>query len=277
MKKITLTVLLLVSTIKLYSQNIFNENFETTTNLSSSGWRLYNDTHTLNNGYDSIFTHAWEIVEWAEETPNKAASTSSAFIESGPANRWLVTPSITIPANALHTILTFKARSFDVAPRQDGFKLKISTTTNSKTSFTTTILSVPNTPNTLLNQVIATTVDLSSYAGQTIYLAWVDDFEGGNILAIDDIDITVNGLSTNQFTANTFSIYPNPSNGNFNIKAVNTMNEIRIYDIVGKLIYSKSIDSENEEIKTSNLAKGIYVVSIELENGNSSKHKIIIE
>lgn len=276
MKKNTLALLFIV-TINSYSQSIFNENFETTTDLLASGWRLYNDTHTLNNGYDSIFTNAWEIVEWAEETPNKAASTSSAFIEPGPANRWLITPSITIPANASNTFLTFKARSFDATPHQDGFKLKVSTTTNSKNSFTTTLLSVPNTPNTLLNQVIATTVDLSSYAGQTIYLAWVDDFENGNILAIDDVEVMVNGLSTNQFTANTFSIYPNPSNGNFNIKAVNTMTEISIYDIVGKLIYSKSINSENEEIKTSNLSKGIYVVSIELENGNSSKHKIIIE
>jgi hypothetical protein len=277
MKKIILLIILLLN-INSYSQNIFNEGFETITDLSASGWVLYNDNHTLNNGYDSIFTNAWDIVEWAEETPNKAASTSSAFNETGPADRWLVSPQITIPSNATNITLTFKARSFDVAPHQDGFKLKISTTTNSKNSFTTDILNVPNAPNNLISQLPEIMVNLSSYAGQTIYLAWVDDYENGNILAIDDINVSINALATAEFnTDHSINIYPNPNNGNFRIDTLIPITTLNIYDVLGKLVYSKKGNSLNEIMMTTTISKGIYILKAELENKTSIVQKIIIE
>ncbi|MDN3677855.1 choice-of-anchor J domain-containing protein [Flavobacterium paronense] len=276
MKKITILLLLFISSIKSYSQSIFEENFETTTDLLASGWVIYNDDHTLNNGYDSIFTNAWEIVEWAEETPNKAASTSSAFIEAGPADRWLVSPAIAIPSNATNTLLTFKARCFDIFPRQDGFKLKIATTNNLKNSFTTNLLSVPNTPNTLLINTAKTSVNLSTYAGQTIYLAWVDDFENGNILAIDDIDISANSLSVIGINANKFSIYPNPSNGTFKIDTINQISKIEIFDVLGKLVYTGDY-STNVINATTSISKGIYILKATFENNTSDNQKIIIE
>jgi hypothetical protein len=278
MKKITLLSLLFISGIKLYSQNIFNENFETTTDLLANGWIVYNDNHTLNNGYDSIFTNAWEIVEWAEETPNKSASSSSAFIESGPADRWLVSPSISIPSNATNVVLTFKARSFDVAPHQDGYKLKISSTTNSKTSFSTVLLNVPNTPNNLLSQLSETSVNLSTYAGQTIYLAWINDFENGNILALDDINLSTNSLVNEEFNINhSIVISPNPNNGNFKITSLNPISKLKIYDVLGKLVYSNESNLTNEIIISNTISKGIYFLKAELENKSSVFQKVFIE
>ena len=233
---------------------------------------MYNDNHTLNNGYDSIFTNAWEIVDWAEETPNKAASTSSAFNEAGPADRWLVTPPITIPMSATNTTLTFKARSFDIFPRQDGFKLKISTTTNSKSSFTTILLVVPNTPNTLLENVTNTSVNLTSYAGQTIYLAWIDDFENGNILAIDDIDVSANALSVSEHSTNYPALYPNPTKDVFTINLNEEILSLLIYSIDGKLVKtvynSKSID-------ISDLANSNYLLKV--LSGNNVYTKFIVK
>jgi len=277
MKKFLLVFLLLLK-INSFSQNIFNEGFETITDLTASGWVMYNDNHTLNNGYDSIFTNAWEIVEWAEETPNKAASCSSAFNEAGPADRWLVSPQIIIPSNSVNVALTFKARSFDVTPHQDGFKLKISTTTNSKNSFTSDILNVPNTPNNLISQLPEIMVNLSSYAGQTIYLAWVNDFENGNILAIDDINVSINMLASSEFaTIHSAVIYPNPSNGNFRIDTLYPITTLNIYDVLGKLVYSKEGNSSNEILITTTISKGIYTLKATLENKTSIIQKIIIE
>jgi Secretion system C-terminal sorting domain len=277
MKKITLLAIIILSSINTFSQIIFAENFETTTNLSASGWSFYNDNHTLNNGYDSIFTNAWEIVDWAEETPNKAASTSSAFNEIGPADRWLVSPSITIPDNATNIILTFKARSFDIFPHQDGFKLKISSTSNSKTSFTTTLLSIPNTPNILLGQVSNTTVDLSAYAGQTIYLAWIDDFENGNILAIDDIELSSSILSVTDYSTNHFLVSPNPNNGTFKINSSEAISEIKIYDVLGNLVYLCKSNIGNEIKVATPISKGIYILQVGLENKTATNQKIVIE
>lgn len=277
MRKNILILLLFVFSIPSHTQSIFNENFETTTNLISSGWKLYNDGNIPNNGYDSIFIHAWEIVDWAEEIPNLAVSTTSTFIDPAPANRWLVTPQITIPSNASNIILSFKARSFDVFPRQDGFKVKISTTSNSKASFTTTILSISNAPNILLNSVTTTEVDLSAYAGQSIYLAWIDDFENGNILAIDDIDVSVNSLSANEFNSKKITVYPNPSKAQFYIDSKNSIKEIKIYDMLGKTVSEQQTSQNNEIVNTNNLLAGIYLLTVTFDDGTLTKQRLIIQ
>jgi hypothetical protein len=277
MKRISLILLLFIISITVQAQSIFNENFETTSNLITAGWKIYNDNNIPNNGYDSIFINGWEIVDWAEEAPNLAASTTSTFIDPAPANRWLVTPQIVIPANASSITLSFKARSFDVYPRQDGFNVKVSTSTDEKVSFTTTLLTVANAPNQLLNTVSTTEVDISAFAGQSIYLAWIDDFLNGNILAIDDIDITINTLSTTLSNTKKAFIYPNPSHEQVFIEAQNQMSEIKIYDMVGKMVLSQQAKTSQETVNTTKFSSGVYLLNILYENGSFTNQRLVIQ
>jgi hypothetical protein len=75
-----------------------------------------------------------------------------------------------------------------------------------------------------------------------------------------------------------FSIYPNPSNGNFIIESnVNQLNsEIEVIDIYGKLIYTDRINSNQKEINLTDLSPGIYLVTL-TQNGISTTKKIIFE
>ena len=61
---------------------------------------------------------------------------------------------------------------------------------------------------------------------------------------------------------NIISIYPNPSNGEFNIAASsNELSDLAVKDITGKIVISK-VFSSNIIVNLNNYAKGVYVVEI---------------
>ena len=75
------------------------------------------------------------------------------------------------------------------------------------------------------------------------------------------------------------TIYPNPTNGIFNMDFKNEVKSIRIVDILGKVVYSEKVASETIEatkrIDLSNLNNGLYIVSITNDNGTSN-YKVIL-
>ena len=74
-------------------------------------------------------------------------------------------------------------------------------------------------------------------------------------------------VSLEETSNNKFSIYPNPSNGEFNIAASsNELSDLTVKDITGKIVISK-VFSSNTTINLNNYAKGVYVVDIKNKKG----------
>lgn len=276
LKKITFILGSLLVASSGNTQTIFTEDFQTNTDLVVSGWTLYNDGFTP-NGYQEIFPDAWAVVEWAEESPNIAAASTSSLIEGLAADRWLVSPAISIPSNASLATLKFKARCMDVAPRQDGFTLKISTTNTNKASFTTTLLTVDNAPNMMLSDIPLTEIDLSPFVGQTIYLAWINNFLQGNILNIDDIVVTKGALATTSFETTSFALAPNPTKNRISISSSNKamLTNLVFTDANGRIV--KTLTSQNSTqivVDITDLELGVYFVKLDSNEGETIK-KII--
>jgi Concanavalin A-like lectin/glucanases superfamily/Secretion system C-terminal sorting domain len=73
------------------------------------------------------------------------------------------------------------------------------------------------------------------------------------------------------------NIYPNPNNGNFTIHISDNLQnaQVKIYSILGELVYNTKITGEFTTLN-ANLKAGLYFVSV--ENGNQkSMQKIIVE
>ncbi|RRQ47311.1 T9SS-dependent choice-of-anchor J family protein [Chryseobacterium sp. SC28] len=270
MKKL-LFAALLASAMGNAQSSIFTENFEDITDLQTAGWTLYNDSNTPYGSYATLFTNAWEIVSWSGESGNTVASSPSWFTTVAPADRWLVSPAITIPANNSAT-LEFFARSHDTSPYDDGFKLKISTTNTAKTSFTD-ILAVDHAVNAPIADQTPFQIDLSSYAGKTVYLAWVNDYTNGNLLSIDDINITTTLLAVDDINKKDVTLYPNPVVDYFKINNTNNVVAVKIYDLSGKAVKNIPASVDNK-FDVSDLEKGIYTIAIETKSGIVNK-KII--
>ncbi len=81
-------------------------------------------------------------------------------------------------------------------------------------------------------------------------------------LSIDDEEINKN-----------FKLYPNPSNTHFSIKTNYEIDDVKVYDIKGKLVKSFVIGKERYLI--NDLKSGLYFVKIKSTNGYSISQKLI--
>ena len=72
-------------------------------------------------------------------------------------------------------------------------------------------------------------------------------------------------------------IYPNPSNGEFRIEKSNEIKSLKVevYDIYGKIIFSKISNNNLTNINLNNLAKGIYTVKLIMDNAQTVKRIVV--
>lgn len=89
-------------------------------------------------------------------------------------------------------------------------------------------------------------------------------------------------LAVNEFENNDFIFYPNPVNDILNVmskNSTNTIDEINVYDVLGKkVLYKKSTSSvQNESLDFSQLTNGIYFVEVTTANQLKVIKKMIVE
>jgi len=84
-------------------------------------------------------------------------------------------------------------------------------------------------------------------------------------------------LNENSFFLNEAKVFPNPNNGEFQIRIPNSDEafDIEIYNILGQKVYIEGDINNNDYININNLSNGIYVLKIISKQGETSK-KIII-
>lgn len=95
-----------------------------------------------------------------------------------------------------------------------------------------------------------------------VRFSFITDSIGGNEgWQIDNLCMSmdfISGIAENQIIEE-LSIYPNPNNGDFSIPENSDEGELRIYNLLGKQVYSETI---TENSVSTNLPQGIYVVAI---------------
>lgn len=118
---------------------------------------------------------------------------------------------------------------------------------------------------------------------------WKLDEGSGTLIneQVSDTDVTKGTGTTWQINSvlgvseyeleNSFSIYPNPSNGKFTIKSsLNDSIPYQVYDVTGKLVLSNSFSNVSNMIDLSNNSQGIYIFKISL-NGNLITKKLVVQ
>ncbi|MDE6106934.1 MAG: immune inhibitor A [Bacteroidales bacterium] len=197
MKRLSLTIVLLALTVlsgRTHAQKwYFYESFDNVTvdatgsGYVPEGFTLYNDDNELLDDL-SYFDRAWKVIR-GMNGEGYAAAPSSFPSQTAQANRWLITPAISLK-DASAPKLYFRAKAAHSQAR-DGFVLKISTTTADSTAFKN-IRSVREAQSKWTDYVF----DLSDYKGQTVYLAFVQNSIGKLMIDIDDIRVgeTTTGL-----------------------------------------------------------------------------------
>lgn len=126
------------------------------------------------------------------------------------------------------------------------------------------------------------------WAWNTTLQTGVEVFENGNsIVFVDGLGVFSNAApmirpaafrhgtaSVQDIQVGTFNVYPNPSNGVFNISTSETV-KISIVDITGKTVYQASSLEDNTVVDLSSLQSGIYLMKVKGETINKTEKLII--
>lgn len=257
MKKFYVLLAFLIIGKISFSQVIFQENFQSG-NMPST-FTLINDNNTVNSAIAALFPDAWNVRPEPADTTNKAAASTSWFTTVAPADRWMITPQITPTANS---VLSWRGKAQDPS-YPDGYAVKISTTGKNKADFTVNVFSIGAETTTWSNR----TFNLASYAGQPIYVAFIQNSTDMFYILIDDITVGP-GTGVNEVAENnTLSIYPNPAKDFVTINAPSAIKTVKVYNTVGQLVIEKSVKEVSAKISVNELKSGVYFVTVETEKG----------
>ena len=108
--------------------------------------------------------------------------------------------------------------------------------------------------------------DLSAYEGQTIRIAIHYVSNDSFVLQMDSF-VVEGTLGVNDYEANNFDYFFNPTSRELNLSSTNLISGLEIYNLLGQKIISDSeINSNNYMINLSLLSKSVYIVNVMIDN-----------
>jgi hypothetical protein len=103
----------------------------------------------------------------------------------------------------------------------------------------------------------------------------------GNDVFTETLVLNTIGISEPE-SATLLQVFPNPSNGNFNIRAAFDLKDVtvKLYNLQGKLIFETNVGSVSKDhainISTENLTAGMYFLDIS-SNQENYRSKVFIK
>lgn len=201
----------------------------------------------------SEFADAWISLPDPLDSTDTIVGSTSYFDPAGIADRWLITPQITL--GAFGNFLYWEGRSHD-ASYPDGYYILASKTDTQLSSFTDTVFFVGAELSTW--EIHSANLSDAGLDGETVHLAFVNRTYDGFKLYIDSISVMVEDpVGVHEISENSISMYPNPANEVifFNQK----VQEVILYNASGQKV--ASFEDVNR-IDISQLPSGMYHVEL---------------
>jgi hypothetical protein len=183
-------------------------------------------------------------------------------------NNWLFSPPFSLQANEAVTI-TFYHRASTSART-----LRVTVGNSNTTAAQTTVLAtVPIAVGTTWTQVTVPTFVAPAAGG---YYFGFNDNSAATAAAVnmrlDSFSFT-SVLGTNDYLTSKFSVYPNPANNvvNFSNDVNAVVSTVAMTDLNGRVVKSATVNATEGNISISDLATGIYMMTITTDQGVAVK------
>ncbi len=197
---------------------IFTEGFEFTSDELENGWTSVDQDGDGNNWFLYDNESVGSTVSHSGEYAIASASWRSGQGALTP-NNWLISPAIDLSAQSGTIKLSYYIKGQDVTDFREHYKVAVSTTNTEVASFTTKFEETLNS-----NAWDVRTIDLSEYAGQTIYIAFVHcDVTNMFYLVLDDVTVFLDNSTDAAVTA-----VAGPSHGDYTTCALTNAEEITV-------------------------------------------------
>lgn len=88
--------------------------------------------------------------------------------------------------------------------------------------------------------------------------------------------VSESGVGIQEQASRSWSVYPNPSNGQFWLESNDVLNEVRVIDMTGRVVWSaQDIRQERYELNTG-LGSGVYLIQVLDATGGAESETIVI-
>lgn len=209
----------------------------------------------------------------------RLAFTSSDFASVAVAcDRWLIFPRVNI--SKAPTFLQWSAATANTAANEgtENYQVLVSTGTNAIADFTPALEIEKEkkvNPNSVNDVPSIRYIDLSSYAGKDIYIAFRDKTSGSyrGMLLLDNVkflgeDVTYS-TGVKEVEKISARIYPNPVGEVLSIDAEEPITEVTVYNTLGQKVFSASVNDNLYRLPVQTLANGMYVLRISTAKGSA--------
>lgn len=85
------------------------------------------------------------------------------------------------------------------------------------------------------------------------------------------------GIKDNMIEMEAPLVYPNPSTGKFTFSNIKAGNSIEIFDLIGKLIFETTAETNTVNVELKGMAKGIYSYRVMNAEGGTRQGKLIVK
>lgn len=226
-----------------------------------------NDGNTPNDQV-AEYNQAWICVVDPENTMDSVAASTSYFTPADTANRWMITPAISL--DLYGNYLSWEAKSQD-ASYPDSYMVLLSTTDTQISSFTDTLANIGSESFEWTSREIDLTT--LGYDNQTVYFAFVLKTYDGFKLYVDDIQVrSLDDTYLIENEINPLIAYPNPATDIVHFQGVSSNSKIIVYAINGVKMY-EGVDSK---LDVSLWNSGIYTIQV-LSQGKSMYTLLTVE
>lgn len=222
---------------------------------------------------------AWSIVANTEALPaNSGDAYARVGANGGVSDSWLFSRGLNLTAGTSYT-LAFELVKYAVEGAGNVNNLTVTFgTENTVEAQTNTIVSLPNyAPEDYEQQVndfVAPTTGVYYIGFRYTAPAHAEDNYG--FIGLDDVTVTLD-LGVNEALASKLTVSPNPTNGVVSIANNENIliNGVVMTDINGRTVKTLKFDGvSNTQLNISDLAAGIYMMTISSDNGVATKKVI---
>ncbi|MCC7431020.1 choice-of-anchor J domain-containing protein [bacterium] len=267
-------------------------------------------TQVFNN---SVLPTGWQVLDsdgngtslslqnsftFGSETLVPHAGNNFIFGDKSSANgnlldEWLVSSAIEVPGGQ-QVLLKYWACAVD-GQAKDSLKIKISTTTNNSSAFTEVSYFKVDGPWGVWHEYV---LDLSSYSGTTIYVAWnwfcANTSANAQNFAVDDVSVGIfTEVSENAVKPSVYFLsqnHPNPFNPTTEILFSLPTTEsvlLKVFDVKGRLVKTLvdgKISAGNSKVfwngtneNGKQVSSGIYFYKLKSENFSETKKMVLLK
>lgn len=177
---------------------------------------------------------------------------------TGPNNDWMISPRLLSAGT-----FSFWAKSYTTEYGMERFKVLTSTTDNQTASFTAITTGSYVTVDTTWTQFTYTIPASAKYVA--IQCVSNDAF----IFCVDDVQYT--GTVAVEETQISTSVYPNPASEFVTFSAIENINKVEVFNLVGQLVYSNNPGNNKVMVNVNDLPNGVYVARIHTATGVSNQ------